>query len=244
MVLKAVLLDFNGIVINDEALHWHLFEELLIEENLRPDAAEFSSVCLGRSDRACLKTLLARRGRVVTTTYLDNLLQKKSERYLHQLEQCDVLPIYPGLEDLIYKIRVAQLKLAVVSGAARREIEWVLNRADLAEHVSVIVAGDDLPPEGSKPAPDGYLLGVEQLNQQYPDLHLTPQTCLAIEDSFAGIKAAKQAGVPVVGVAHSFPYQMIHRRADWVVDFLTELDFEWLGNYYRVQPVGQTNQMI
>jgi len=232
MALKAVLLDFNGIVINDEALHCELFQELLLDENLRPDPSAYAEVCLGRSDRACLQDLLARRGRVVTPEYLDKLIQRKTDRYIQRLEQLDALPLYIGLDDLMYKIRAAHLTVVVVSGAARREIEWVLERANLAEHITAIVAGDDLPASGSKPAPDGYLLGVERLNQQQPDHPLTPAHCLAIEDSFAGLAAAKAAGVPVMGVAHSFPYQMVHRRADWVVDRLSEIDFEWLARAY------------
>lgn len=232
MALKAVLLDFNGIVINDEALNCELFQELLLDENLRPDESAYAQVCLGRSDRACLQALLARRGRVVTPEYLDKLIRRKTDRYIQHLEQFDALPLYIGLDDLIYKIRAAQLTLIVVSGAARREIQWVLERANLAEYVTAIVAGDDLPASRSKPAPDSYLLGVERLNHHQPDSPLTPANCLAIEDSFAGLAAAKAAGVPVVGVAHSFPYQMVHRRADWAVDRLSEIDFDWLAGTY------------
>ncbi|HEY9736556.1 MAG TPA: HAD family phosphatase [Trichocoleus sp.] len=233
MTLKAVLLDFNGIVINDEGLHKYLIEQLLVEENLRPDPVEYSLVCLGRSDRACVADLLSRRGRVVTEAYLDKLLERKMANYLSEMGALERLPLYPGLDDLIFKIRGAQLKLAVVSGARRGEIEWVLSQSRLRDTVSVIVSCDDVPIEASKPAPDGYLMAVEQLNQVFPDLYLKPAECLAIEDSFAGITAAKQAGVPVVGVAHTYPYQMIHRRATWAVDYLTEIDLDWLRRWYE-----------
>lgn len=233
MALKAVLLDFNGVVINDEAIHQALIEELLISENLRPDPTEYNTVCLGRSDRACIADLLLRRGRVVTESYLDKLLDTKSENYRKALSQLKKLPLYPGMDDLLYKVRTAQLKLAVVSGARRSEIEWIFSQMQGGDAVSVIVSCDDMPTQASKPEPDGYLAAIEQLNQQFPQLQLKPKDCLAIEDSFAGIEAAKRAGVPVVGVAHTYPYQMIHRRATWVVDFLSELDLDWLGQYYK-----------
>jgi len=76
-------------------------------------------------------------------------------------------------------MRSRSLKLAVVSGAIRSEVE--LNCATLAEYFTVIVAGDDITT--SKPEPDGYLLAVERLNQQYPNLDLQPWECLAIEDT-------------------------------------------------------------
>lgn len=229
MTLKAVLFDFNGVIINDEPLHEQLIEQLLIEENLRPIPGEFQQVCLGRSDRVCLTELLARRGRVVSESYLKQLMQRKAQAYQQQLEKIEKLPLYPGLDDLIYQVRSLHLKLAVVSGAMRSEIELVLNRADLAKYFTAIIAGDDITT--SKPEPDGYLLAVERLNQQYPDLQLQPGECLAIEDTPAGIQAAKQAGIPVVGVANTYPFHMMQRWANWAVDYLCDLELE------RVQQV-------
>lgn len=229
MPLKAILFDFNGVIINDEPLHEKLLEEILLEENLRANAAEFREVCLGRSDRVCLQELLGRRGRVVSEEYLMGLVAKKSRLYRQQLEALDPLPIYPGLTDLIYKIRVANLPMAVVSGAVRSEIEWVLNQIDLAQYFSVIVAGDDIAV--SKPDPTGYLLAVDRLNQHHPALQIQPHECLVIEDTFSGIEAAKRAGMKVVGVANSYPYHMMQRQSNWAIDYLSELELD------RVQQV-------
>ena len=231
MALKAVLFDFNGVIINDEPLHEQLLEQILIQENLRPKREEFREVCLGRSDRACLTDLLARRGRVVTDEYLDELIARKSRAYQLQLEKIEKLPIYPGLADLIFQIRAAQMPMAVVSGAVRAEIELVLQRTDLAQHFSVIVAGDDT--KASKPDPDGYLLAVERFNEQQPQLNLKPQECLVIEDTFAGIEAGKRAGMQVVGVANSYPFHMMQRCSNWAVDYLSELEFDRVRKVYE-----------
>lgn len=225
MTLKAVLFDFNGVIINDEPLHEKLIEQILIEENLRPIPGEFQQVCLGRSDRVCLTELVNRRGRVVSESYLIQLMQRKAQAYQQQLDSMQKLPLYSGLDDLIFQVRSLHLKLAIVSGAMRSEIELVLNRANLAPHFPVIVAGDDITT--SKPEPDGYLLAVERLNQEYPDLQLQPSECLAIEDTPAGIQAAKRAGISVVGVANTYPFHMMQRRANWAVDYLCDLDLQW-----------------
>lgn len=235
MALKAVLLDFNGVVLRDEPLRQQLVEELLLSENLRPNPAEYGSVCIGRSDRACLAGLLEQRGRIAVGSYLDKLLSHKQTQCLSRLTALEKLPIYPGLPDLIYKIRIAQLKLAVIADGALAEVQWVLAQAQIDDHVSAIVTGDELPVEASKPAPESYRLAIKKLNQQFPELGLMPHHCVAIEDSFAGIEAAKKAGVPVVGVAHTYPYQMIHRRATWVVDYLSEIDTSWLQASYSQQ---------
>jgi beta-phosphoglucomutase len=239
MPLKAVLFDFNGVIINDEPLHEKLLAQILVEENLRAKPEEFREICLGRSDRACLQDLLTLRGRVVSDDYLTGLITRKSRLYQQQLDTLEEVPIYPGLSDLIFKIRVANLPMAVVSGAVRAEIEWVLNQADLAQYFSVIVAGDDIMT--SKPDPTGYLLAVDRLNQQHPDLALQPQDCLAIEDTFAGIEAAKRAGMKVVGVANSYPYHMMQRQSNWAVDYLSELELDRVQQVFAggEKPVAQ-----
>lgn len=230
MTLKAVLFDFNGVIIKDEAIHQQLIEEILLEENLRPSPQEYREICLGRSDRACIVELLKRRGRVVTESYLNQLITRKAEAYQSKLETLEKLPIYPGLEDLIYQIRVAKLPMGVVSGALRSEVELVLNRASLAQYFSVIVAGDDIT--ASKPQPDGYLLAVEKLNQQYPDLQAQASDCLAIEDTLSGIQAAKSARMQVVGVANTYPFHMLQRQANWTVDYLNDLELERVQQVY------------
>jgi phosphoglycolate phosphatase/beta-phosphoglucomutase len=230
MTLKAVLFDFNGVIIKDEAIHQQLIEEILIEENLRPSPQEYREICLGRSDRVCITELLKRRGRFVSESYLNQLVIRKAGAYQRQLETLSKLPIYPGLEDLIFKIRVAQLPMGVVSGALRCEVELVLNRAGLAQHFSVIVAGDDI--KVSKPEPDGYLLAVERLNQQYPNLKAQASECLAIEDTPAGIQSAKRAGMQVVGVANTYPFHMLQRQASWTIDYLHELELDRVQQVY------------
>ncbi|HBE19204.1 MAG TPA: HAD family phosphatase [Cyanobacteria bacterium UBA11149] len=230
MTLKAVLFDFNGVIINDEGIHKQLIEEILLQENLRPSADDYREYCLGKSDRVCLIDLLKSRGRFVSDSTLNSMIARKAELYRQKLEELPKLPIYPGLEDLIFKIRLAELPMGVVSGALRSEVELVLSRVELLPYFSVIVAGDDI--KVSKPEPDGYLLAVERLNQQYPDLKASSNDCLAIEDTFAGIEAAKRAGMQVVGVANTYPFHMIQRQANWAVDYLNDLELERVQEVY------------
>lgn len=93
-MLKAVLFDFNGVIINDEPIHQELINEILIGENLLPLGSEFAELCLGRSDRVCLRNVLTRRGRQVTEEYLTKLINKKASLYRERLEKLEKLPIY------------------------------------------------------------------------------------------------------------------------------------------------------
>lgn len=227
-MLKAVLFDFNGVIINDEPLHEKLIEQVLIEENLRPRSGEFRELCLGRSDRVGIQALLERRGRVVSETYLDELVVRKATAYREQILSLEKLPLYSGIEDVMFKL--PNCKFAIVSGSLRSAIELVLEKANLRSRFQVIVSGDDLTV--SKPEPDGYLLAIERLNQTFPELQLTAADCLAIEDTFAGIQAAKAANIPVVGVANSYPFHMLQRCANWTVDYLTDLEFDRIQERY------------
>ena len=229
-MIKAVIFDFNGVIINDEPIHQQLIEEILLEENLVLKPGEYQQTCLGRSDRACLRDLLASRGRVADEDYLTKLQQKKARSYVEQIENLEELPLYSGLNDFIFKIRSSDLKLAIASGAIRKEIDLVLERANLAEYFKIIVAADDI--NTSKPEPDGYLLAVERLSQEYPELNLQPSECLAIEDTLFGIQAAKAAGMKVVGVANTYPFHMLQRQSNWTVDYLNELELERIQEFY------------
>ncbi len=232
MVLKAVLFSFNGIMISDETIRETLSNQLLLDENLRPDKDDYRQVCLGKSDRACLKNLLAQRGRTIDDDSLDKCLLKKTAAYDEWLDSLEKLPLYPGLDDLIFRCRAAEVKMAVVTGTQRQQVISVLTRIEFLDYFSVIVAGDDVASEASKPAPDGYLQAIAQLNALYPELSLQPDECIAIEDSFAGIESAKNAKIPVVGVAHVYPNHMLQRRATWVVDYLREIKLEWIGEKF------------
>jgi beta-phosphoglucomutase len=230
-MLKAVLFDFNGVIINDEKTHERLIEQLLLEENLRPNPTDFQRYCVGRSDRMALKDLLESRGRFVTETYLQDLINRKARAYFRELEQIEKLPTYPGLEDLIFKLQGLQCKLAVVSGALTAEIEVVLDRLNLRSLFSVIVAGDDITT--SKPEPDGYLLGIERLKAAFPELNLQAQDCLAIEDTMAGLTAAKRAGISVVGIANTYPFHMMQRWANWAIDYFTDLELDRIQEQFN-----------
>lgn len=232
-MLKAVLFGFHGVIINDDEVHPQLIAQLLLEENLRFDPDEYREMYFGRSDRARLTAILQQRGRFVRDDYLNDLLRKKAEGYGEWLRSQSKLSLYAGLDDLLYRIRTRQYATAIVTGAQRADVEQVLAAANLTEQFSLIVSASDMPISASKPAPDSYLAAIDQLNLSNPELHLTPQNCLAVESCFAGIEAAKAAGIPVVGVAQIYPYHMIQRCATWAVDYLNEIDFDWIAPRYE-----------
>ncbi len=217
MGLKAVLLDFSGVIIDDEEINQALVAEIMLSENLRADESEYAQYCRGRSDRACLKDILANRGRILPDEYLNKLIKTKSSGYRQQIERLDKLPLSPHLAEFLAQLKEQGIAIGLVTGAIRSEVEYILQKAGLAEYFDVIVAGDDL--EQSKPEPEPYLLAVKNLSLQSSE-------CLAIEDNPVGIEAAKQAKIQVVGISSIYPLHMLQRQANWTVDNFLEIELD------------------
>ena len=230
MVLKAVLFDFNGVIIKDEAIHRELNDELLIAENLPPLGKEFWKVCVGRSDRFAITELLKLRGRSVTEEYLDKLISKKAIAYRERLTKLETLPIYPDVVEFIKQMHDRGYKLAVVTGAIGSEAKFVLEQAEIDRYFELIVSGDEI--KQSKPDPEGYLLAIDKLNQLDPTLNLLPSECIAIEDTFAGLTALKRAGIQAVAIANTYPFHMLQRRANWTIDRYEDLEFDRVTDFF------------
>ncbi|RMD67117.1 MAG: HAD family phosphatase, partial [Cyanobacteria bacterium J149] len=160
--------------------------------------------------------------------YLEKLIQKKAEDYRRILEEMEKLPSCDRITEFILSLQSRHLSLGIVTGALRTETEYILERMNIRQYFSVIVAGDDI--KTSKPSGDGYLLAVEKLNQQNPSLELKPSECLVIEDTPAGIEAGKKAGMAVAGVANTYPLHLLQRQANWCVDNLMQLDLDWIND--------------
>ncbi len=216
MALEAVLWDFNGVIVDDEPLHRELFYRVVREAgiDLLPDA-RFDVELIGRRDRDCLTALLAARRGGVDAALVDALIARKAAYYAEAI--ASRARVFPGVEALV-RAAGARWRLALVSGALRREVEASLAVAGLREAFDVLVAAEDVT--RGKPDPEGFRLALERLNRLGP---VHPAECLVIEDSLAGVEAAKRAGMTVLAVANSYPAEALGRQADRVVPTLEGL---------------------
>ena len=217
MSLKAVFLDFSGVIINDEAINQELIADILLSENLRADNDEYTQYCRGKSDRTCLKNILTNRGRILPDEYIDKLLTTKSQGYRQKIDQLSEIPLPPHLTEFLTQLIEQNIAVGLVTGATRSEVEYVLEKVELAQYFDLIVAGDDL--KQSKPEAEPYLLATQKLNLQ-------PSECLAIEDNPVGIEAAKRAKIQVVGISNIYPLHMLQRQANWTVDDFLEIELD------------------
>ena len=217
MGLKAVFLDFSGVIFDDEAINQALIADILLKENLRADDGEYTQYCRGKSDRAGLKDILANRGRILSDEYLNRLLADKARAYRQQVDSLEELPLSPHLPEFLSQLKEQNIAVGLVTGTPKSEVEYILQKAELTRYVDIIVAGDDL--KQSKPEPEPYLLALKKLD-------LNPSECLAIEDNPVGIEAAKRAKIQVVGIANIYPLHMLQRQANWTVDDFLEIELD------------------
>lgn len=217
MTVQAILFDFNGVIINDERLHQQLTEDILLGENLRCTDQDYQDFCLGKSERQALRDVLLSKGRVVSDAYLDKLLELKSQSYRQVIAGLNPLPLYEGVKDCLATVKAEGLSIGLVTGSSSSEVEFVLSKSGIRDYFEIVVTGDQI--STSKPDPQGYLIASNYLQ-------VKPGNCLVIEDSSAGIQAAKSAGMKVVGVANTRPVHMLQRQVNWTVDRLEELEWD------------------
>jgi len=107
----------------------------------------------------------------------------------------------------------------------RDEIRHILGKANLLDCFSTIVAMEDV--RRGKPDPEPFSVAFTRLRENLKGL--APEECAAVEDSLGGIQSAQSAGMPCLGVAHSYPRTRIEAaKPKWVIDSISDFS-EWLN---------------
>lgn len=202
-MIRALLFDFNGVLVDDEPLHLELFQRVLGEGGVPLTAEDYYAHYLGLDDRGCFAAALAAAGEQATVPRLMRLIARKASYYRERVI-AEGYPVFPGAAELVAAAAARGWLLGVVSGALREEVEGALRQLDLAACFKVLVTAEDVS-EG-KPDPEGYRLALEALNERppLPERLVHPHEVLALEDSPAGIRAAADAGLLTLGVAHTY----------------------------------------
>jgi HAD superfamily hydrolase (TIGR01509 family) len=181
MSFEAVLFDMNGVIVDDEPLHFLAFQNVLAEcgEQLTHDG--YKQFFAGRTDIDGFRDYLAAHGLQMD---IDGLMEAKANAYMSLA--AGVIQPYPGVVALIHSLAESGVRLALVTSSLRVEAETVLEAFGLQQSFEQVVTADDIT--RGKPDPEGYLLGAQAL-------YLTPDACLVVEDAPSGVAAAKAAGM-------------------------------------------------
>jgi len=199
-MIKAILFDFNGVIINDEPLQLRVYQELLKDEGIDLTNDDYMA-SLGMDDRRFVEAAFERVGRSVDSTKLDELIAAKSVKWRALIE--NELPLFDGVAGFVEKMS-RDFSLGIVSMSGWNEIDFVLKRSGLDRFFSAIVSADDV--SKCKPDPECFRIGfnkVDSVRTSQGHLPMTHAECLVIEDSPPGIVAARNADLPALGVANT-----------------------------------------
>lgn len=199
-MIKAILMDFNGVIIDDEAVQMQAYREVFKADGVELSEADYYSA-LGMDDRTFVAFQYDRAGKKATDDRIGEIVKEKSEKW-REIVSGD-LPLFDGIENFIEKMS-REFTLGLVSMSRRHEIDLVLDESGLGKFFKTVVSADDV--ENCKPDPECFRLGFQRLDairMANGHLPMTHDDCLVIEDSPAGIQGAVAADLLALGVANS-----------------------------------------
>ena len=192
--LEALIFDMDGVIVDSEPLHERAFRAVFAEiGHANTHGVNFPSY-YGQSDVLLWRDFIARHRPPHT---LEELLARKERRFDALLRAEE--PIFSGLEELLENA-AHRFPLGLASGSRHPTINSVLALRNLRRHFRAIVSSEDVP--RGKPDPDIFLRTAQLLGVE-------PARCCVIEDSAAGVEAARAAGMTVIAITNSLPAEKL-----------------------------------
>jgi HAD superfamily hydrolase (TIGR01509 family) len=213
--LRAVIFDFDGVLVNSEPLHFRAMRDSLVPEGIIIDSTEYLRNYVAYDDRNAIRIALEQHGHPSDAVKVEIVADRKARMFA---EMKSGIPFFPGARELVRDLQ-KEVPLAIASGARHAEIEDLLEAGGLRDAFIAVVGADDV--SRTKPDPEPYLEALKQLQKGTPDLQAGD--CIAIEDTPPGIAAAKAAGMTVVGVAHTYDASVL-ASAHHVLSSLRRVD--------------------
>lgn len=226
-MIEAVIFDVDGVLVDSYAAHFESWKQLGLETGVTLTEEEFKE-SFGLRSRDVVRrwkvsdtSISISAGgngdkgmRPLTDTEVQRLDRRK-ERIFREILEKD----FPGMDgalELIEALAAEKIKIAVGSSAPKENVDLVLNRLGVRDHVQVVVTGEDV--QRGKPDPQVFLLAAERLG-------VPPDRCVVIEDAVPGIEAARSAGMKAVALVSTGRDAATLRAAgpDRVVHALREL---------------------
>ncbi|MFC3031110.1 HAD family hydrolase [Pseudoalteromonas fenneropenaei] len=191
MTLKAVLFDFDGTLVDSEALHYHSWCKVLAPYGIGYSEAtfcdEFSGVPTLES-----AAILAKRHQLPRSA---EALTDEKNRYFIETAKTMVPNLMPGAKTVLAQLQ-GQVRLALVTGSSKAEAMPVLQHYGLLDYFETIVCKEDVT--APKPHPAPYLQALARMQ-------LSAEQAVAIEDSGTGLQSALAAELRTIVIpnAHS-----------------------------------------
>jgi beta-phosphoglucomutase len=229
-MLKAIILDFNGVILDDEPLHFSSMRDAVAGFGLNMTREEYWDKYLPLDDSECLQAFCRDHSVKLDPGQYEQALAYKSRQYYRLLK--NRYPLFDGAAQFV-RTASERYPLALASGARREEIETTLQTTGLMKYFTVSVAAEDF--KQGKPHPESFLLALQRLNDimRHGSLpSIQPEECLVIEDSVGGVRGARAAGMACLAVSNSYPCEKL-QAANRVVGSLAEVRLDGLQSIFE-----------
>ena len=225
MPIRGLIFDFNGVLVDDESLHLWAFQQALKQMNLTLNETEYYERYVVYDDRNFFQNLLRDRGYSSSAEEIRSLTMIKSSYYFKALGK-KIPVIQPSINFLM--ALPPNLPVAIASGAARKEIEFVLGRLNLTQRLAGIVASEDV--SNGKPNPETFLKALNCLKDRQSGLK-AGQVCV-IEDSAPSIPSIHSLAMRCIALTTVQPAEILS-EADLVLDTLEGWTLQKLEDHFK-----------
>jgi HAD superfamily hydrolase (TIGR01509 family) len=222
-----VVFDCDGVLVDSERLSNQIFAQVITEEGLPTTFDDAVRLYLGRSTVECTADIEAALGRPLRTDVVGEYERRTFAAFRRELAAM------PGIVELLDALVAAGVTRCVASSGTPEEIALRLELTSLTHYFDGRIYSAAMVPRG-KPEPDLFEYAAAQLGTD-------PADCVLIEDSPAGVRGGKAAGMTVVGYASLLPPE---RLADAGADLVvTDIADAWsvLGVVNRGQESQRPN---
>ncbi len=212
-MLKAVIFDMDGVIIDSEPLHNRAYHDMFNEVGINVSKELYESFT-GQSTINICKRLCEHFNLEQSP---EDLVALKRKHYKQFFESDSDLALIDGVLDLIKDYYNNGLTLVLGSSASMGGINQIFERFDLNQYFVAKLSGADL--KESKPNPEIFIKAAEASGYK-------PEECMVIEDSTNGIKAAHAAGIYCVGYDSFHSKNQDYSKANKVIEDFTEISFD------------------
>ena len=192
-MIKGVIFDLDGVLVSTDELHFKawkmLAEELGITNFTKDDNARQKGV--GRM--ASLEVVLEKAEDTYSYQEKLELADRKNNYFIKLLENLTDRDVLPGVIETLSLLRKMGLRIGI--GSASKNTPLILKETGLESYFDEVSCGLDIT--RSKPDPEVFLIAAKKLE-------LSPKECLVVEDSNAGVVAAKAADMKTLGVGTEY----------------------------------------
>ena len=219
-MIDTIIFDMDGVIIDSEPVLYKLERELFHDLGIEVSAREHDTF-VGVPDDEMLGSLRKTRG---LTQTLAELSAMSRGRYAQYIESNGEMPLVPGVADLIGRLRDYGYALAVASSSPMRSIVRVVEHYGFSSSFRVLASAEEVA--RGKPSPDVFLHAASKMQAN-------PATCLVIEDSHNGLRAALAAGMRCIGYKNCHSQGQDLTIADVTVDSMESVTRELIASLVK-----------